>query len=176
MQRIYWFVTWKCYIKDPWFVSFYRKAVWYNMVWLKLQKYQMLNEQTPSDCSVCRHSDLLFIKNTVGLDSVSYLVSEQFEKVSTPSIIILPSGHLSTINKGGMLMKTPPHMCIHVNTHTSLTQRHALFYFWQIKSKGSHFLKTSLTEPELHNISVGVFFFMMPGSLGEVGDHFITHP
>lgn len=64
----------------------------------------------------------LHIKNTE--HSISY-ISELLEKIPPPSIIISPSGFLSTINKNCRVI-TRPRVCIHVKMHTSLTQTIAL--------------------------------------------------
>lgn len=52
-------------------------------------------------------------KNLVGLDSIGYFISELHKKISTPSIIIFPSGYLSTINKDRRTI-TPPHTCAYM--------------------------------------------------------------
>lgn len=70
----------------------------------------------------------------------------------------------------GRRIITPPHMCTHENT---IMYKRSCFKLPKTAS-----LKTLLIELPLCNVCVGVwiYFFMIPGSLGEVGDYFITHP
>ena len=114
----------------------------------------------------------------MGLDSISYFISELFEKVSTPSIIIFPSGHFVYNQQRQKVdyTSTRVHTCKHA--HLADTKKCTPLFLADKKKQKKSFLKTSLSKLQLHNSCVGVFFFffLMPGSLGEVGDHFITHP
>lgn len=76
----------------------------------------------------------------------------------------------------GRRITTPPHMCTHENT---ITHKRSCFKPPKKKRRRkTASLKTLLIELALRNACVGVWmcFFTIPGSLGELGDYFITHP
>lgn len=101
-----------------------------------------------------------------------YLSVNCLKRFLLPSIIISPSGYLSTVRKKAKKEKgdyTSTHVHTCKNAHFTDTNNCTL-----LTEKKKSFLKTLLTELELHNSSVGGFFFFFYES--EVGDHFITHP